>query len=414
MMSSDSTNHLSEAIAKQFKGTREDTSDFSNILGIVEEDEAVCRTSKWRQPIVSQKDKFGRIPLHYALIYHATLKVVKRLHESWPESISVTDRWGDLKIHTAIRRKCSLGIVEYLAVHNYDSLDAEDCQGLLPLHIALQTKAAVTIVRYLIDCFPASVGRPMKPLGWLPLSYSLKHLVEHLSSKLFVKLIEHTPRHLINTRRDPEQTLPIQRLFMQTPLWTEENQVTVLEHLIGDYDGWDQHGEDLFGRSLMHLAALYKCSEGVVALILQIAPKTIMERDKDGRLPLHVAIQRRAPLKSILLLLEAYPNSAKISCGLSTLLPIELVARYDTSYSPIIYNKLIELNGRDATVVSELLSMTHKPFRTNEHEAYAKEKGHSGVSFEAGQRIHFQKQVSESVLPQHLESFKSYVSKWRQ
>ena len=33
--------------------------------------------------------------------------------------------------------------------------------------------------------------------------------------------------------------------------------------------------------------------------------------------------------------------------------------------------------------------------------------------FEAGQCIHFEKQLSETVLPDHLESFKSYVKEWR-
>ena len=84
-------------------------------------------------------------------------------------------------------------------------------------------------------------------------------------------------------------------------------QYIVLKHLLiaarnndGAYenDGWD--GKDPFHRSLMHFAALYKCKPFIIELILELSPKTIMSFDKEGRLPLHVAIKRCAPVKRYL------------------------------------------------------------------------------------------------------------------
>ena len=73
------------------------------------------------------------------------------------------------------------------------------------------------------------------------------------------------------------------------------------------------------------------------------------------------------------------------------------------------------MNTKDTTQISELLSMSHRPYYNNKHVECASKAGRPGgaVRFKDGARADFNKQVTDASLSGHVNSFKSYMESFR-
>jgi hypothetical protein len=394
------------------------------VLLLLKETKRIFEKGKYRTISLAEEcDRLGRLPLHYALIHHASFEVVRALVYAYPNSARLKDRYGDLKLHTAVRRRCTLETIQCLCVHHAEGLSQIDSQGLLPLHIALLNKSSVPISNYLLKCFPAAACSLMTG-GWSPFQYALKNLVGYLPTSAFLAMLmtdeltvtakETTRVASRNHQPDPEGILPVIRILMQTPRWKnarEQNEVLQALLSIMDREEVMEVVEKDFGqRSILHFACLYKCPAVCVFSVLQYAPKSVMETDRDGRLPLHVALQRGVPTESLCMIIDAYPSACNMICGLTSLLPIELAARHN---SPSTVQDSL-LHCRSSSDVAHLLSLPHAAFLKNEHEKFAKELGHPGVRFEAGARCDFSRNVADQVIRKDnaLEAFRNYLHSW--
>jgi len=90
----------------------------------------------WNPEAAKHKDKFGRLPIHYACSHGASSDVVALLLQAFPASASVCDKNGWLPIHVACRYGDDKEVVCQLLKAWPDSLDVPTRGGNTPLSCA--------------------------------------------------------------------------------------------------------------------------------------------------------------------------------------------------------------------------------------------------------------------------------------
>jgi hypothetical protein len=138
------------------------------------------------------------------------LKVLKLLHQEFPESLRMPSKGGRLLIHLVIIRKPkqpaeapSTSICKYLASADPDTLCARDSAGYLPLHCAC-IRGSVELVQYLYHETLSSV-RDSHPRNFLHVAVASKDNSFQIEIMNF--LIHEDPD--ATSRRDRRRMLPI-------------------------------------------------------------------------------------------------------------------------------------------------------------------------------------------------------------
>ena len=93
-----------------------------------------------------QGDEFGMIPLHYASLYGAPLKVVKYLIEKYKPSIQSKTNNGSLPIHLVVMDNNHQHLIPYYLSLVPESAQARDNDNLRPYDIAKAKKLRDTLV----------------------------------------------------------------------------------------------------------------------------------------------------------------------------------------------------------------------------------------------------------------------------
>ncbi len=85
---------------------------------------------------LQEKDDFGWLPLHVAIIFSASYEVLELLINEYPDAARVgDDEIGSLPLHYAAER-ASVAVVQLLISVYPDAVETDNCEGNLPVHYA--------------------------------------------------------------------------------------------------------------------------------------------------------------------------------------------------------------------------------------------------------------------------------------
>ena len=134
----------------------------------------------------------------------------------------------------------------------------------------------------------------------------------------------------------------------------------------------------------------------------------LLHRDANGRLPLHLAIQRKCSDDAVMALIQAYPGATKEVGGLAQYLPVEFAARHDSPTR--VRNAIIRENAQDAKVFVSLVAQQKESYKTEANVKKAQDFGyHRSIRFDNGERAHVASQLTDNVLEHGLDSFRNYI-----
>jgi ankyrin repeat protein len=187
---------------------------------------------------------------------------------------------------TLIQRAMQKGdtVISKMLLKHSDIILDRDPKGWHPIHWAVKWQD-LRLVAQIISRFPESLNQP-GPQGWTPL-----HLAIHLRSYELVKLlISHSA---IDTNLCAEGDMSPLHLCMNLP---EETHSSGMASLFFDKGSSDSIGD-------VHL--------GMAELLVKHDATIVDEVDRNGRLPLHWAVQEHA-LSLVEFLLEKAPHTANI------------------------------------------------------------------------------------------------------
>ena len=132
----------------------------------------------WATPFVESMDHRGRLALHIACLYRASIQVIRALVEAHPEALRHSDDHGNNALHWCflsnagrVKKRCSLEVVRYLMEQNRTSVMECNEQGKLPIHLACQAGCSLEVIQLLCTSHHLSVSRRCAQ-GRLPLHYA--------------------------------------------------------------------------------------------------------------------------------------------------------------------------------------------------------------------------------------------------
>eukprot|EP00811_Abedinium_folium_P006527 NODE_16015_length_1017_cov_3.046067.p1 GENE.NODE_16015_length_1017_cov_3.046067~~NODE_16015_length_1017_cov_3.046067.p1 ORF type:complete len:324 (+),score=38.96 NODE_16015_length_1017_cov_3.046067:115-972(+) len=137
---------------------------------------------------VSEEDRFGQLPLHWALRARASNAVIVMLCKAHPDAVKEKD--GDnvmLPLHWALDGRASDTVIEMLFKAHPDAVKEKDCcNGMLPLHWALRAQFSDAVVEMLLKAHPDAV-REEDRSGKLPLHLALGAHASHAVIEMLLK-----------------------------------------------------------------------------------------------------------------------------------------------------------------------------------------------------------------------------------
>jgi ankyrin repeat protein len=225
---------------------------------------------------VEKKDKKLRTPLH--LIFdkneHADPKVALQILEKFPKATDAQDRWGRTPLHTAIQFQAPLQVIQKLIEVGPSALSKKDLKERTPLCQAVEKKAPTPVVLEVLKAYP-------------------KAIIEENSNK-------RNPLHVAMECKSP--LIVVKELVDKGPKKSMFDYKTKKALVMKDSGG------------LTPLAVGLKCQAPIdcVMLVLNACPKMTKVEDNEARLPLHIAMEHKAPNAPIVeALVEKNPKAPR-------------------------------------------------------------------------------------------------------
>ena len=136
--------------------------------------EAVRRLVEQQPAAVSKASRFGKLPIHYA-VRHAKLEVVEYMLSLNPHATKIPDEAGRLALHAALEYSASLGVVQAVLAANPAAVREADLDnGWLPLHYCMAEGASPAVVKLVCDANPEA-AQVLDLDGLAPLHYGVAH-----------------------------------------------------------------------------------------------------------------------------------------------------------------------------------------------------------------------------------------------
>jgi ankyrin repeat protein len=211
---------------------------------------------------------FGFLPIHVACASPASLPVIQRLLDVYPDGCKKQDKRGSLPLHMACRIANSPPAIIQLLLRVYpDGAQFQDSDCRLPLHWACHVRSTCeATVASLLHAFPDAAQLSESKYGYLPL---------HIACKCGAS-------------------------------------EAVVAHLLAAFPEGSRVRDNM-GNLPIHIACgsdVVPVSEGVIGLLLLAFPESLERTDKNGCIPLMVAEQNECyhPRKyAITGLLQSHP-----------------------------------------------------------------------------------------------------------
>lgn len=214
---------------------------------------------------ICEPDRGGMLPLHIACASGAALGNVEMLLDEYPDAIRLPDKNGRLPFHAACTNpSVSVDLLDMLATAFPGALRTFDNLGAVPLHIAIQRKLPTEIILFLIEKEEGAVR------------------TREASSKMY-------PIHL--AARAGSDAEVVEKLADIYPFAIESV---------------DAKGNTVFHVACMHRQLTVEFAE---MLLEKCSYETTRKVNEDQSLPLHLAVQSRAPMPVLQLLIDHYPEA---------------------------------------------------------------------------------------------------------
>jgi ankyrin repeat protein len=297
--------------------------------------------------------------------------------ETHPQECDVKyrDGAGDTVLHWACFGVAPLNVVEALLEVCPDLAKAQNHIGHLPLHVACSYRASCSIIRALVSAYPQGAGIP-NGAG----SYSLHILCDYGCSAQSIQAI-------LETKEGAQSVMELDSIYRRTPLYILHERTSLTRYrrtvdelrsvrqrqreIIGDkesdgisepdqaemarleasmehhyeWDYWDKAQRlvlaEFLGRPLvaddvdrpgvLHACVgIRKCPPSLLELALLLKVDQLLEIDKEGRLPLHLACAVSTPA-CVSEVLSACPRAACTTDSKGNL-PLSIFLQHHSKY----------------------------------------------------------------------------------
>jgi ankyrin repeat protein len=294
----------------------------------------------------AQEDKFGRLPLHLALISPnpPPAKIVSAMLKLYPESAKIQGLQDLTPLHMAVAYPMTtLENVEAVLVAFLGATEVEDEDGSLPIH-------------------SAAWG------GDLPDAKEVMKL-----------LLEQNPAHLSIPDGDGETLLTLMTMYGRT---SEEAVRFILDQ---DHKAVYRYRDEQEGSTILHLAVTssFEQNNTVYKPFTEMHTDLLKKCNRIGQLPLHALLQRCCATSEMVLdLIEGYPQAVSTPDG-HGLLPLHHACNAGVNDLNIV-KKLLEISPQSAKVEVNLSDGSKGPLPI--HLALSNVATH-GHAFEVSNRV---------------------------
>lgn len=312
-------------------------------------------------------DDFGFLPLHRAVANQASEDVIIALVKAYPEAVRLPDNDGMLPLHIAVENDAALPVVERLLALHPGAAGQADQDGFLPLHMAVHAGAAKDVICCLLSGFHGALHARETKDGMQPLHIAATRLD---SLPLVPVLLEGCKDNEISiaAEKDASGNLP---LYLASG-FVCEGQEAAISVLLRTYPegaatrAWDRGGlantnvkcdgcgvlipvgrRRYSSRLISDIDLCQSCFTGTKEITWD---REEMELVKYGDLPLHRALASGAPVAVVRLLLDAYPDAAKLQ-NHEGCLPLQIAAR--RSKVLLIFEMILQCSDSDAVSASD-------------------------------------------------------------
>jgi len=267
-------------------------------------------------------------------------EIISLLIGQWPESVQIPDKSGNLPLHRALMRRASSAVLSLLLETYPDALEIPNGRGSLPVHMALMHGAPLAVIHSMMQTFPDSLRIPdvdgycllhhvlsSRRHGWDATDYLqfITLLVESSPDLLQVQTWSgYLPLHL---------ALKLGRKFTNLIWYIFKLYPEAVLVRVPDGDG----------DSPLQKALEWRAPLDVIRLMVSISPDLVQVPNRNGSLPLHLALGWfRQPgdaadyLQIIKLLVSYWPDSITIKTR-SGMLPLHLACNLCRAYTDIIW-----------------------------------------------------------------------------
>ena len=266
--------------------------------------------------------------------------------ENWPEFVKLCREqphnctwispYGQNLLHFICQRRPSVESIITILRIAPDALMKEDIDGCLPIHMAMTNGAPRDVLSLLIQVAPESV-KARNRWGYTPYEWIFERCLYELltfdptsaSDAVAKGMVWHTIEVLIKALANNDEKNERTILHMTTEF---DCPLPVLEAILNEFP-WMTVVRDKYGR--VPLANAAGAPAGIVSnqfihLLVLIRPETLMEKDNDKRIPLHLAIDSKKDWSSVLkVMVQSFPDCIRVQDGLTKLFPFMLLSSKD-------------------------------------------------------------------------------------
>lgn len=269
--------------------------------------EIIEKLTTLNEEALLHRDKTGRMPIHYALESKVSDEIILHLISKCPDCVGYRGRGtpGNFPLAIAIENHISSNIVlELIRIYPL-AIKTKTVYGMYPLRSAIKEKMSLDVILTILDYFPEAAGESDEH-GRVALHYA----ASRNSPMILVEGLVHSyppgvskfdrnnqlPIHLACIR---VSDLAIVKLLLsrypQSASILDKYYYSPMNYII------ENHG------AVEYLEVLAKAHD--VCLRIQL-PDPLTK--KEGKLPLHHAIEFQRPFEIIDFLVQAYPESCQI------------------------------------------------------------------------------------------------------
>lgn len=296
---------------------------------------------KWPKS-VEKIDANGMTTLHYAITHGATAEVLDWILKLFPKAVEMIDNKKRTPLHHALLNQTYMEDIQLILKQWPEAAKLKDENGMTPLFYGISKALSVDAIKKILSECPDS-AKIKDNKGKSPLSYAIDHDSSNdvteailrawpeaaLGDKLteaFVHSTIFTKSSSIDMVRDVFESCPeLGRVINEngnTPLRCAlENEVSS-DKISIILNAWPDAAKvkDNKSRTPLLYAVANCLSIDVIASILAFCPETAAVQDIEGKIPLCHAIENDASVDILVLILNACPDAALIDKNAKLLL----------------------------------------------------------------------------------------------
>lgn len=235
------------------------------------------------QAVRLTEDCNGYLPLHTAIRYKSSLEVISLLIDAYKEGVSVKDKNQWSSIHLASYFNSDPSVVDLLLKTDPSLARMKTKQKSTALHIACRRKANAGIIQSLLNLYPEAAQNTLQG-SWSPLHLAIWH---EAPEEVIIALVTACP----------EATTQKTSSSGQSPLslyWTNKVRSPNVISILLDPPISSTEESQGSNQGLIHKVLKFPQKiPNLLTYVLDEFKDDSQKWDNEGRLPLHVAIERR-------------------------------------------------------------------------------------------------------------------------